>query len=202
MTVPVLVTPEGVFSESEAILGYADERTPEGERLFPVDADARDAVVALSRELDEGLGPDGRRWIYAHMLQHKGLVLRFNDQGVPRWEHALMRAAFPLVGAFAKRKLGVGPRTIEEDEPRVWRAFDAIADRLADGRRYLCGDRFTAADLTFACLAAPVLAPTRYGVRLPQPSELPVPLATSIERFRAHPAGVFALRLYAERAAA
>src|SRR3954468_7981693 len=201
-TVPVLIAPDGVFNESEAILRYADERTPESDRLFPADADLRDEVVAVSRDLDEGLGPDGRRWIYAQMLQRKPLVLRYNNQGVPRWEDALMRALYPFVTRFVKRKLGVGATTIEADEPRVWRAFDEIAARLSDGRRYLCGDRFTAADLTFACLAAPAIAPTRYGVRLPQPSELPAPLATSIERFRAHPAGVFALRLYAERAGA
>jgi glutathione S-transferase len=110
-----------------------------------------------------------------------------------------MRGLFPFVARFAKRKLGVGTTTIEDDEPRVWSAFDEVADRLADGRRYLCGDRFTAADLTFACLAAPVVAPPRYGTRLPQPPEMPAALAASVERFRAHPAGAFALRLYSER---
>ena len=34
-TVPVLVTPEGVLGESEAILAWVDERTPPEHRLFP-----------------------------------------------------------------------------------------------------------------------------------------------------------------------
>ena len=33
--------------------------------------------------------------------------------------------------------------------------FDSVGERLADGRPYLMGDRFTAADLTFASLSAP-----------------------------------------------
>ena len=50
------------------------------------------------------------------------------------------------------------------------RVFEDIAARLAGGRRYLVGDRFTAADLTLAALAAPALLPAGYGVRLPEPS--------------------------------
>ena len=83
-------------------------------------------------------------------------------------------------------------------------AFDAIADRLADGRPYLCGERFTAADLTFAALAAAVVVPPEYGTPLPQPDELPEPVARDVAAFRAHPAGAFALRMFREhrRAAA
>ena len=45
-------------------------------RLFP---DGDREVAALCRELDAGLGPDGRRLIYAHMLPRKRLMLRYND---------------------------------------------------------------------------------------------------------------------------
>ena len=68
--------------------------------------------------------------------------------------------------------------------------------RLADGRRHLVGDRFTAADLAFAALSAPVLLPAAYGSPLPPPEALPDVYAREVRRFRAHPAGAFALRLY------
>jgi glutathione S-transferase len=195
-TVPVLVTDEGVLPESEQILRYADERLDESRRLFPPEGPERDEVVALCRWLDEGLGPDGRRLMYAHMLPMKRLMLRVNNQGVPAWEDRFMRSTWPVVTRWANRKLGMGPTTIRDDEPRVLQAFDAIAERLADGRPYLCGDRFTAADLTFACLASAVLVPPEYGVTLPQPEELPEALARDIRRFREHPAGAYALRLF------
>ena len=76
-------------------------------------------------------------------------------------------------------------------------AFDAIAARLADGRPHLCGERFTAADLTFACLAAPVVVPPQYGLPLPRLDEFRSDVAASIREFRAHPAGAYALELYA-----
>ena len=81
-------------------------------------------------------------------------------------------------------------------EATVWREFDFAAGLLADGRRYLCGDRFGAADLTFAALSAAVIVPPRYGVALPQPGVLPPHTAALVERAREHPAGRFALSLF------
>jgi glutathione S-transferase len=195
-TVPVLVADEGVFAESEDVLRYADERVEEGRRLFPADERTRDEVVALCRQLDQGLGPDGRRLIYAHMLELKGPMLRVNNQGVPAWEGRALSALWPLAKRWGRRDLGIGPDTVRVDRERVRRAFDGIAARLADGRRHLCGDRFTAADLTFASLAAALVVPPEYGVRLPQPDELPEHIARDVRAFREHPAGAYALELF------
>ena len=89
-----------------------------------------------------------------------------------------MRALYPVADRWARRELSVA----RADAGLVLAEFDFIAERLADGRRHLCGDRFTAADLTFACLAAAVVLPPEYGVALPQP--LP-----ELRVFREHPAG-------------
>jgi glutathione S-transferase len=188
--VPVLVTDEGVFAQSEWIIRYADAHLAPEQRLFTGDRE----VVAVSRALDAGLGPDGRRLIYAHMLPRKDLMLPFNDQGVPAWEDRTLRALFPAVARWGRRELRI--QTAAHDRPLVYASFDAIAARLADGRRHLCGDAFTAADLTFASLAAAVVVPPQYGVRLPQPDQLPEPVAREIAEFRAHPAGAYALKLF------
>jgi len=39
---------------------------------------------------------------------------------------------------------------------KVEEEFEYVAE-LLHGKRYLLGDRFTAADITFACMAAPAL---------------------------------------------
>jgi glutathione S-transferase len=195
-TVPVLVAPEGVFAESEQIVAYADESLPVDLRLFPAEPGLRAEVEEVSRWLDEGLGPDGRRLMYANMLEHRRLMLRVNCQGVPKWERRTMTALWPAVVRLGKRELGIAPTSADEDEVRVRSAFDAVAERLADGRRYLCGDRFTAADLTFAALSASVLVPPGYGVPLPQPEILPAEVASAVRAFRAHPAGEYALRIF------
>jgi glutathione S-transferase len=80
-TVPVLVTPEGTLCESEQILLYADQRTDDEERrLFPREPALREEIMRVSRWLDQGLGPDGRRLVYALMLPHKAAMLRFNNR--------------------------------------------------------------------------------------------------------------------------
>ena len=195
-TVPVLVDDGAVLWESEAILRYADAYVDCSRRLFGGDDGE---VLALCRKLDAGLGPDGRRWIYAQMLDRKADMLRTNNQGVPAWEDRALARFWEPATRWVARELGVGPDTIREDGARVERAFDAIAERLADGRTYLFGERFTAADLTFACLASSVIAPPEYGIVLPQPEQLHEPLASDIRRFRAHPAGAFAMRLFESR---
>jgi glutathione S-transferase len=197
-TVPVLIAPEGVFAESEQVLAYADRSLPEDLRLFPADPAARSEVEELSRWLDEGLGPDGRRLMYARMLHQPRLMFQVNFQGVPTWERRAMKALWPLAVRWAKRELDIRPATPAQDEASVQRVFDAVAERLADGRRYLCGDRFTAADLTFAALSAAVLVPPEYGVWLPQPEILPAAIASTVSAYRAHPAGAYALALFRE----
>jgi glutathione S-transferase len=195
-TVPVLVTRERVLAESEDILRYADERLEDDRKLFPEEPELRDEVVGLCRELDRGLGPDGRRLMYALMLDLKGPMLRVNNQGVPAWEARAMTALWPLAKRWGRRELDIHPGTAAVDEEKVRRVFDAVAERLADGRAHLCGDRFTAADLTFASLAAAVLVPPEYGVRLPQPGELPDHIGRRVSAFREHPAGRYALELF------
>jgi glutathione S-transferase len=198
-TVPVLVTPDGVIDDSAAILAWVDERTAPEHRLFPSDVAERREVEALCRRLDDELGPAGRRLMYVHMLGQRELMLSFNNQGVAVWEDRALRWGWPLAIRFARRALDISPGIEVQDEAVVWRELDFVAALLADGRPYLCGERFGAADLTFAALAAPLVVPTIYGVTLPQPEQMAGPTAALVRRAREHPAGRYALRLIAQQ---
>jgi glutathione S-transferase len=198
-TVPVLVTPGGAVADSAAVLAWVDERTAPELRLYPEDQPERREVVELCRRFDERLGPSGRRLIYVHMLAaERELTLRFNNQGVPRWEDRLMRWGWPVAVRFLSRALDIRPGVEAEDEAAAWRELDFAAGLLADGRSHLCGERFGAADLTFAALCAPLVVPPLYGVPLPQPELMAPRTAALIERAREHPAGRFALRMVEE----
>jgi glutathione S-transferase len=199
ITVPVLVTPDRVLGESGAILAWIDGRTPPERRLHPAEPGSRREVERLCRRFDAELGPRGRRLMYVHMLAHRGLMLRFNNQGVPAWEDRAIRWGWPLAVGFVRRALGVRPGIEAEDEAAVWGELDFVAGLLADGRPHLCGGRFGAADLTFAALSAAVVVPPGYGVPLPQPGDLPPRTAALVERVRSHPAGRYALGLFSER---
>jgi glutathione S-transferase len=185
-TLPVLVTPLGNLVDSDDILVWADPSLR-----------ARDPEVnALSRWLDDNLGLPDRRLIYAHMLANKDALMAFNNHGVPRHEAFVLSAFFAGIAPWAAKQLDANPGTIERDEALTRHAFDAVATMLEDGRPYLFGDAFTAADLTFAALSAPVTAPPGYGTPLPTPEQAPPAVASLVARFREHPAGEFALRMY------
>jgi glutathione S-transferase len=199
VTVPVLVTPEGVIGESHEILEWVDERTPVEQRLFPAEEQARAEVEQLCRRFDAELGPKGRRLMYVHLLRDRPLALRFNNEGVPRWEERTIRYGWPAIELVIRRVLDISPGIEVDDEAVVWREFDFVAALLADGRPHLCGERFTAADLTFASLSAAVVVPPVYGVELPQPQEMRPETAAMVERAREHPAGAYGLSLFAAR---
>ena len=200
-TVPVLVTPEGALGESQEILLWVDERLPPDRRLFPSQPAERTEVERLCRRFDGNLGPRGRRLMYINMLGQRELMLRFNNQGVPGWEDRALRLGWPLAVRFVGRALDIRPGIEIEDEAAVWGELDFVAQLLADGREHLCGERFSAADLTFAALSASIVVPPVYGVPLPQPDVLPPHIATLVERVRDHPAGRYALALFEARRA-
>jgi glutathione S-transferase len=195
-TAPVLVCEEGVFPESGAIVGYAARHAPAECPLEPADPVLRAEAMRLERWFDLDLGPHARRLTYFHLQGEREIARAYNLTGVPAFERAAFPVAFaPLLGVVT-RVLDVRPQTAAESRVRDRAVFDAVGERLADGRRFLVGDRFSRADLAFAALAAPMLLPERYGVPLPGLDELPAAMAEDTRGFRELPAGAFALRMY------
>jgi glutathione S-transferase len=197
-TAPVLVCGDRVLADSADIVDEADAKAPPGQRLYPDDQGTAAEVRALERDFDANLGHHGRKWMYDAIRGRRDLAIAYACTGVPGWERRALPLAYPVVSRMIDRYLDITTATAAQSEAQVWIAFDAVAERLGDGRPYLCGDRFTAADLTFAALAASVLMPPEYGVPLPQPEELPVAMAAVVREFRAHPAGAHALAMFRE----
>src|SRR5437764_4137302 len=133
--------------------------------------------------------------MYVNMLEAKDLLLSFNNTGVPRWEDRFMRAGFALVTPLVKRRLSITPGIELSDEADVWGELDWVAELLGDGRPYLSGERFGAADLTFAALSAAIVVPPDYGTPLPGLDGMPPAARDFVSRAREHPAGQFALSL-------
>jgi glutathione S-transferase len=195
-TAPVLVCGDRVFADSAEIVEEASARSDPNRALFPADPAAAAEVRALQRDFDEVLGPEGRRWMYFELRGRRDIAIAYACTGVPAWQRRGLPLAYPLVSRIIDRYLDITPASAERSEAEVRASFDRVAERLSDGRPYLCGERFTAADLTFASLSAPLLMPPQYGVPLPQPDELPPAMAAKVHEFRAHPAGAHAMKMF------
>ena len=117
--------------------------------------------------------------------------------GVPAGERLAVRTINPLIRAMIRRALAIDEGGVARSTERLEAAYAEVESMLADGRPFLVGNRFTAADLTFAALAAPLVFPPQGAFRMPELAELPADVREVIERWRARPASEFALRIYA-----
>jgi glutathione S-transferase len=197
-TAPVLVWGDRVFVDSADIVEEASAKAPDDRSLFPDDPIAAAEVRALQSDYDARLGPEGRRWMYNALRGRRDIAVAYGCTGVPAWQRRALPFAYPVAARIIDRYLDVTPATAARSEAEVRAVFDAVSERMGDGRPYLCGERFSAADLTFASLAAPMLMPLEYGVPLPQPEELPVAMAATVRELRTHPAGAYALKMFRE----
>jgi glutathione S-transferase len=194
-SVPALIDGKTVVPDSTEIIAWADARRP-GTLLPERDTDRADAL-SIEDDLDRQLGPATRRWMYFQVIDRKDLdhVLL---HGVPRWQKTALKVSRPAAIAYLKRSLKIDAAGAERSRAKIDESFAAVGALLGDGRRYLVGDRFTVADLTFAALAAPVLLPPQYGAPMPPIDIFAPAIREQIETWRRSPPGQFALRIYDE----
>lgn len=193
---PVLVAGDKVLTDSTDILQFLDSRHVDGWRPYPLDSRLRVEAEELEDLYDTRLGPHTRRLAYYHLLQHKRLFLDSVLAGVGRNERAVFAALRPAITWFMRRGMNITAESANRSLEYVRTVFASVDEKLADGRSFLVGERFSAADLTFASLAAPVLLPRNYGSPLPTLEDVPTDLLGTVDEFRASPAGAFALRVY------
>ncbi len=194
--VPLLLLDDGTcLNDSSDIVRWASDRA--AVPLYPADPAERREMEALEQRLLD-FGVETRRVTYSWFLADARPNLAFNLGRAPAYQRAAFSALLPVCLGFAKRYLRVLPEELTRGEVIIRSVLGVIAERMSDGRRYLFGDRFTAADLTFATMCAAILAPAEYGVPLPSVSSAPSPVREKLLALREHPACQLALRLYRE----
>jgi glutathione S-transferase len=196
-SVPALVTDDCVINDSSNIMGWIDKRAPQVHLYGRNDAE-RQEIERFEDFCDEQLGPHTRRWAYIHLLPMRDLTLNMTREGAPKIEHAALTLLFPVARKMMQRAMKITPDGAERSRQKIDEVFADVEKRLADGRKFLVGDSLSAADITFASLAAVVVLPEQYSARLPRAEDLPSVAQVHIRRWREHPAGQFALRLFRE----
>ncbi len=197
-TTPVLVTGAGeVLADSTDILRWVDARAGLG--LYPAEPDLRREVDALEDLFDETLGPHVRRWAYSYVLDDRAVTRQVLTTNVSRRERLLYRVTQPAVTFAMRRGMKITPEAATRSRAKVEDVFAKVDALLADGRPFLAGDRFTAADLTFAALGAPAVGVEGYGPPgLPGMEVLPPALRAELPRFADRAAGAHVRRMFAD----
>ena len=177
---------------------YADERAPQERRLYPDDPPKRREIEVFEEKVAHRFGIEGRRLMYWHFFRWGRPALRFNEGTSPKWQRLAMAWFFPVSQRLIERALNVNDATAARSVERIAPFIEEVNAQLSDGRPYLFGDTFTAADLTFSALAAPLVLPVGYGVTLPTLDEVPGHIQEVVNGYRGTPAGQHAMRMYAQ----
>jgi glutathione S-transferase len=202
-TVPVLVADSLaeplrmriVKTDSTDSLRYLDTLYPG--KLYPADPELQELSTELETLFNLTLGVSTRRWGYSHILTRELLYPHWTF-GVPFWQKLLFPLIFPKIEPIIRENFQITATSAAESYQEIVGVFDRVTDVLADGRKYLLGDRFSAIDITFAALAAPILQPPEQYTPSTPLDLLPAQMQADIRNFQATPAGEFGLRLYRE----
>lgn len=201
MSTPLLVTDAGErLHDSSLIARWASDTYGEpATTLYP--EEHLEEILAFEARMHDEVGPHTRRIAYGVVFDHPHLfheLVRRNVGAVQRvMFSAIAWATLPLM----RRGLGIDGAAVARSIAKVEAAQAWVSERVA-GRRFVFGDRFTAADLSLATMFAPVVLPTPeegYGAWLPTVQDVPDERRALCERLRASPTGQHALAMYRRR---
>jgi glutathione S-transferase len=191
---PLLITPNGRrIHDSGLIVRYAVEH-------FGGSLDIGAEASSLAQTFHDNLGPKTRLLTYHWLLPERDLMGWIAHENVGPVQTRIVISAYPLFRRAMIRALGVIPSRADRALEEVRTIFDEVSDQIRD-RRFLVGESFSLADLTFASLASLALGVSHdegYGAVMPSLERYPEPARSVMRELRATEAGKFALRMYAE----
>lgn len=199
-SVPVLVSEAGVWTDSTEILRHLDTIAPADAKLYPADPALGQQVKEWEELCNTRLGPAVRRWAYFYLLDDQKYIQSRWCEGVPLIERALFPVTFPAMRSLARRSIDITAESASEAYRQITAVFETVSKALGDGRTYLVGDQFSAADLTFAALAVPALRLAKPSLKYAESHRALIKQMTSeVKVFRNSPAGTYALHLLSAR---
>jgi glutathione S-transferase len=135
---------------------------------------------------------------YTELLPHRDIMIEPFCRGIPPREAAAAAKYYPALVALFTLLLRLSADTAAAALTQIRVLFEETDRRLADGRRYLQGDRLTLGDIALASAAAPVLLPENSASPIPPFPAMPYTLRAVITEMRQYRTGAFVLRLFAE----
>lgn len=181
-TLPIVLDGETVIQGSGAIIDWADEQAQDHARRLTL-ADS----LEIEQRADRIIGVHVRRLGYAETLpRFPHLVKPALFRNASSSHRLIGNLMWPLSRRAMMRMYDITPKAASESRAKLEAELDWLDTKLADGRPYLAGDRFSRADLTVASLLALFARPQE----MPKHYEMPFPntLAADVERWRGRPA--------------
>lgn len=162
-TVPVLVTPMGVWADSTDILHYAHQQADSQHALFSKDPAVNGRILFLEELFDVQIGPHLRRVFYASMLPHPERMEPFFKSHVPAWQYHLTKPLYPVIRHQIEKALHIRPAKVRMSD-HILRETLAWISGWLQPEQFLCGATLSAADITLASLLAHAAWPPEHPI--------------------------------------
>lgn len=183
----------------KTLIDHFEPRVGQERRLVP--RELAPAVRADWKVFHHELNTPTTLFAYHHLLPHRDIMVGPLSQGAPGWEVLAVERGYPFFEGLLRALLRPTDKRAAAALSAIRSVLERVDARLADGRRYLNGDRFSLSDMAFAVAAAPVAWPDNYGGAVPALADTPPGLQDVIAETRDRPSGAFALRIYRDHRA-
>lgn len=195
---PVLYSDKFKLVGPRPISEYFDSRCGPTLQLWPSLEDQKRQTEADWNQFNDTLAFASAKFAYFYLLPHRDLMIAPLTQGTPDFEVNAVKRAYSVFAGLLSTALGLSQKKADESLAQIRTVFVSVDARLADGRKFLVGDRLSISDLAFAVAAAPLLLPSGYGGPIPSYDHMPAAVRSAVNEMRTHPAGAYALRIYKE----
>jgi len=182
--VPILSVNGTAIQGSANIVDWADQQAPAERRLSP--AEHSEECRAIEQRLDDVAGVHVRRYFYSEaMLECPERVKPIFSGNLGFGQKLLFNAVWGKLPALMARGMDLGPVQGRESKAIIVDEMNWLDEKLADGRSFLVGDRFTRADLAAASLLAPLAMTSEHPTYTPE--LLPPGVAGDVAKWHERP---------------
>lgn len=201
-SVPLYIRGEQVIEGVRPIIDHFESIAMDDKKLIPNvhETDIEASWQSFNQELRQAVVT----WAYTNLLPHRDIMIQPLSLDCPWYEQLFVHALYNVPKRILWNRLNLSKPAADEALVLIRKKFTEVDALLADGRRYLLGDRMTLADLAFAVSGAPVVVPNGYGgfqygpSPIPDVEQFPEELQQTILAMRDTRAGQFILRMYTE----
>jgi glutathione S-transferase len=184
-TVPIVLDGATVIQGSGAIIDWADSRATDPARSLSPKAALAEAKE-VERRTDEVIAVHVRRLAFSELLpNYPHLVKPALFYRASGWRRQVGNMMWPVTWRILMRMYDIRPGAAAESRARLEAELDWLDGKLADGRTYLIGDRFSRADLAVASLLANFARPKELALH--HSMKGPEALAADVNRWIERP---------------
>lgn len=162
-SLPLLVSEGRVVQGSDGILDWAEAAVGSSPKRLTPASELAGECRAIEERLDDVAGVHVRRYYYSEaIVEHPDSVRPIFTRDLSPSERQSIDENWGVVCKLMTAAMDLGPGQREESRRIVENELDWLDGLLADGRRFLVGDRLSRADITGASLFAPLALPKEH----------------------------------------